>query len=148
MLEMDMVDACYNYFFSNTDSFKMVVREVPFLSRCIDLVLITKELTTVTIEFKIKNWRKALEQARNHKLGADKSYICLPEKKLNIELVKLLEQEQVGLYFFNPEAPCIIKECYPAPFNKRKVDIFGDMLVQKAIDISKKTYYSKTIHSS
>jgi len=138
MFEMDMVNACYDYFFSNTDNFKMVAREVPFLSRCIDLVLITKEFTTVTIEFKINNWRKALEQAKNHKLGADRAYICLPEKKLNIELVKLLEQEQVGLYFFNPEAPCIIKEYYPAPFNKRKVDIFGEMLLQKALDISEK----------
>ena len=138
MLEMDMVDACYNYFFANTDCFKMVVREVPFLSRCIDLVLITKESTSVTIEFKINNWRKALEQAKNHKLGADRSYICLPERKLNVELIKLLEQEQIGLYIYNPEAPCIINESYPAPFNKRKVDVFGEMLLRTACDISEK----------
>jgi hypothetical protein len=145
MFEMDMVDACYKYFFSNNDDFELVVCEVPFLSRCIDMVLITKETQIITIEFKIKNWRKALEQAKNHKLGADKSYICLPEKTLSGELTKLLEQEQIGLYIYNPEAPCIINECYPAPYNKKKVDIFGKMLIQTTFDIFEKT---KTYHQT
>jgi hypothetical protein len=139
MLEIDMVDACYHYFVSNNDSFKMVVREVPFLSRCIDMVLITQESQIVTIEFKINNWRKALEQAKNHKLGADKSYICIPEKTPSREFTKLLEQEQIGLYIYNPEAPCIINECYPAPYNKKKVDIFGEMLIRTTFNISEKT---------
>lgn len=138
-----MVDACYNYFFSNNDDFKMVVCEVPFLSRCIDMVLITKESQIVTIEFKIKNWRKALQQARNHKLGADKSYICLPEKTLSKELTKVLEQEQIGLYIYKPGESCIINEYYPAPYNKRKVDIFSEMLIRTTFNISEKQLYHK-----
>ena len=134
-----MVDACYNFFFLNNNNFKIVVREVPFLSRCIDVVIITREHKSVTIEFKINNWRKALEQAKNHKLGADKSYICLPKKTFNIELLRLLEQEKIGLYVYDPNASCIITEYYPAPYNKKKVNIFGEMLVQTALDISKKT---------
>ncbi|HCC52824.1 MAG TPA: hypothetical protein DEQ30_12870 [Porphyromonadaceae bacterium] len=139
MLENDMVDTCYKYFLSNSDDFEFIVREVPFLSRCIDLVLVTKDYKTVTIEFKIKNWREALAQAKNHKLGADKSYICLPEKSPSIKLLELLDKEQIGLYLYNPSAPCIIAEYYPAPDNAKKISAFNDLLVRTTATIYENT---------
>ena len=138
MLEIDMVDVCYNHFLANNNNFVKVVREVPFLSRCIDIVIITKEFKSITIEFKIKDWRKAIEQAKNHKLGADKSYICLPEKKINKELVRLLEQEQIGLYIYNPNTSCVLNEYFSVPYNDNKIDLFNEMLLRTTIDISEK----------
>jgi hypothetical protein len=140
MLEKEMADACFNYFLSKNGKYECIVREVPFLSRCIDLVLITREYQTITIEFKINNWRKALEQAKNHKLGADKSYICIPEKKPNIEFIKLLKQEKIGLFLYNPTASCIINEYYTASINKYKINIFNEMLINTTISISKKNH--------
>jgi hypothetical protein len=136
MFEEEMVNNCFKYFFSKHDEFERVVREVPFLSRCIDLVLITKESQSITIEFKIKNWRKAIEQAKNHKLGADKSYICLPEMKLSFELINLLKNEKIGLFLYNPTASCLLNEYYPASINKNKIIIFNEMLINTAYSIS------------
>jgi hypothetical protein len=138
MFEMDMVNACYNYFLSNDANLSDVICEVPFLSRCIDMVLLTKDKQTVTIEFKIKNWRQALVQAKNHKLGADRSYICLPERNPSEELLNILEREEIGLYLFNPSSSCIIHEFVPAPHNKKKIDIFNNMLITTAKNISEK----------
>jgi len=138
MLEIDMVNVCYNHFMANHNDYNKVVREVPFLSRCIDIVIITNELKSITIEFKIKNWRKAIEQAKNHKLGADKSYICLPEKKINNELFRLLQQEQIGLFIYNPNSTSILSEYYSVPYNDNKIDLFGEMLLRNTIDISEK----------
>jgi len=147
MFEIDMVNTCYDYFLSCNNDYTKVVREVPFLSRCIDIVLITKESKSITIEFKINNWRKALEQAKNHKLGADKAYICLPEKNFSKELIYLLEQEQIGLYIFNPNSSCIIKEYYSIPFNDRKVNLFGEILLQTTTDLSEKLVNNNVISS-
>lgn len=52
--------------------------EAALLGRSVDLALLqTNALWTV--EFKKRDWRRALEQARDHLLGADYAYVCLAE---------------------------------------------------------------------
>lgn len=125
-----MVDDCYEYLI-HLDNFTNVVREVPFLSRCIDMVMITQEKETITVEFKIKNWRHALEQVKSHKLGADKAYICLPIKKPSEELLYALTKEHVGLYLYSPDNPEMMHEYLPAPINSSKVEAFASLLQEK-----------------
>ncbi len=125
-----MVDECYDYLV-NLDSFTNVIREVPFLSRCIDMVLITNSNETITVEFKIKNWRHALEQVKSHKLGADRAYICLPIKKPSEELLSALVHENVGLYIYDPGNQEIMYEYLPAPPNNNKIDAFASILHNK-----------------
>lgn len=125
-----MVNECYQYLM-HSDNFINVVREVPFLSRCIDMVMLTREKETITIEFKVKNWRHALEQVKSHKLGADRAYICLPIKKPSIELLDALIKEQVGLYLYFPDNKEMMYEYLPAPRNLSKVDAFASLLQEK-----------------
>jgi phosphoenolpyruvate synthase/pyruvate phosphate dikinase len=127
MLELEMADACYDYL-TKYDEYTNIVREVPFLSRCIDLVLISSSGEIISIEFKIKNWRHAIEQAKNHMLGADKAYICLPEKNLSTALLDALEDSAIGLYLYSPDKPDIMIEAVPAPRNNHKVTAFQTML--------------------
>jgi hypothetical protein len=137
MFEIEMVTDCYHYLKNNYPNCDSIVREVPFLSRCIDMVIFTKDKRTITIEFKIKNWRKALEQAKNHRLGADKSYICLPSKKLSEDLLDLLRTENIGLFLYNPNLKYSpMDEFFPAPLNNKKIKIFNDMLINTAHNIS------------
>ena len=130
MLEVDMVDMCYNYLIKS-NSYTKLVREVPFLSRCIDLAMITKENETITIEFKMKDWRHALEQVKSHKLGADKAYICLPVKKPSKILENALIEESVGLYLYLPEENNPMYEYMPAPKNEDRVEAFSTVLQNK-----------------
>jgi hypothetical protein len=72
---------------------------VPVLGRCVDLVFI-KQGKIHTVEFKIHDVRRAVRQARDHKLAADYSYICLPEKEITEPIYELILDAGVGLFFF------------------------------------------------
>ncbi len=126
MLEIEMADACYNYL--TKYEYKNIVREVPFLSRCIDLVLVSATGEVISIEFKMKNWRHAIEQAKNHMLGADRAYICLPNKKPSQSLLDALEHAHIGLYLYSPNDVELMIEAVPAPSNNHKVNAFQSML--------------------
>ena len=135
MLEATMVDNCYEYF-SNNCIYNRIEKEVPFLSRCIDMVLIVRECETITIEFKINNWRQAIRQAKNHMLGADRAYICLPKREPSIELVNALHEAGIGLFLYCIDDDQTIFECLPAPVNKKKVKVFNTQLLNTLDRIS------------
>lgn len=104
MTENDMVVDCYEKLQTN-DKIKTVLLEVPYLSRCIDMVLVDEYDKIITIEFKLKNWKKALEQARDHSLGSDKPYICIPKpKKISDNLLEESRKKGVGIFFYDSES--------------------------------------------
>lgn len=112
-----MAEAGYDFFCSQSQ-YKMIKQEVPFLSRCIDLVLVDEEEKIISIEYKISNWRHAIEQATNHKLGADEAYICLPERKISEELRKAIYTAGLGLLFYNAQRnDCIYKVIAPPEYS-------------------------------
>lgn len=98
---------------------KNIYLEIPFLTRCIDMVII-EDRKIISIEFKISDWRKAIKQARDHLLGVDKAYICLParKKEINKELRNLLEEYGIGLYFFYRDNKNPLEEIIPAKKSK------------------------------
>ena len=51
--------------------------EAPILGRSVDLVYLAGD-DLITIEFKLRDWKRGLQQARDHQIGADFSYVCLP----------------------------------------------------------------------
>ena len=127
MIEEEMMTIGFNYLM-NQNQFKAVKQEVPFLSRCIDIVLIDNSDVIISIEFKVKNWRHAIEQAVNHKLGADMSYICLPKRKISDVLRKSLEESGVGLLIFDKNSEEIITKAVSAASNSSNILAFRQML--------------------
>jgi hypothetical protein len=101
--EAEMVYDCFNKL--KTDhQYKEIVLEVPYLSRCIDMVLVDDEYKIISIEFKLRDWRKAIQQAKDHKLGSDKAYICLPRpKKVSNQLMEECKKNNIGIYFYNKD---------------------------------------------
>lgn len=87
--------------------------QVPFLSRCIDMVILDGE-EVISIEFKLHDWRKAIVQSRDHLLGVDRAYICIPARE-NISKILLenLKEHGIGLYFFYRDSEPL-KEVLPA----------------------------------
>jgi len=54
----------------------------------------------ITVEFKIHDWRRAIRQARDHRLAADLAYVCMPKRQLTSALREDLRKNGVGLFFF------------------------------------------------
>src|SRR5690554_965307 len=102
MTEADMVFDCYKKI-KKADRYKEVVLEVPYLSRSIDMVIVDQEDSIISIEFKLYNWKKALEQAKDHRLGSDKAYICMPEPAngFSQQFKDELINNGIGLFVYN-----------------------------------------------
>jgi hypothetical protein len=109
MNERQMQNECWQYF-DKSGKFKECMLEVPFLSRCIDIVLVTKDNQIISIECKLKDWKQALRQALDHSLGADKSFILMPERKFPDSFICALRGEGIGLLVYHPGEPILVKE--------------------------------------
>lgn len=104
MYEIDMVNDCYSKL-SNIPNLRTVILEVPYLSRCIDMVIVDELYNIITVEFKLKNWQQAILQAKDHSLGADEAYICIPKpKRISDKLIEASNKTGVGILFWNPDA--------------------------------------------
>lgn len=72
--------------------------EVPYISRSIDLVYVDDSGRPVVVEFKRRNWRRAIDQARFCLSGCERVYICMPEDSLTPEALRCAEQEGIGVF--------------------------------------------------
>ncbi len=93
--------------------------EVPCLSRCIDLIILERGVTTA-IEFKLKDWRRGLSQAREHLLAVDTSIVCLPWRRTTDEMMQAFSSSGVGLSLFPGDGPWAFKEVVSPSRSKEK----------------------------
>lgn len=89
-------------------------KEVPLYNRVIDAVLL-KDNRLITVEFKIKDWRRALGQIKTHLLAADYAYLCMPKIKVPEALMPLLSRMGVGLWLFDVEKKTLAEMLKPEP---------------------------------
>jgi hypothetical protein len=68
--------------------------EVPIFSASCDM-LIYNNGDIHAIEFKLKNWRQAINQAARHKLAVDYCWICMPQVYQNA--IEYAAKKQVGV---------------------------------------------------
>jgi len=76
--------------------------EVPLLGRSVDLVM-KRGRHIITIEFKLHDWRRAIKQARDHRLAADFAYICMPRRQATQALQDALREDGIGLFYYIAE---------------------------------------------
>lgn len=70
--------------------------EVGAVTRSIDAVLVDEEGGTTALEFKIRDWRKALMQARDHQVLCNRAAICMPRRHPTDELLDALQATGIG----------------------------------------------------
>jgi hypothetical protein len=71
---------------------------VPSMSRCVDIAVRARAKDEIlTIELKLANWRRALRQARDHLLAADRAYVCVPAIKLTASCIGECRSRGIGL---------------------------------------------------
>jgi hypothetical protein len=63
----------------------IIGKEIELGAKRIDLVCVSKQTgKIVTIELKVKNWKKALRQAWSYRACANESYIAIPEERVGL----------------------------------------------------------------
>lgn len=77
---------------------KKAKEKIFVLNRCVDIVYINENKELITIEIKLHDWRKAIRQAIDHQMYADRAYICMPQyTKVGKPLIDELSKYGVGL---------------------------------------------------
>ena len=77
--------------------------EVPFFSRSIDLVFTDTDEKYYAVEFKLKNWKRAIVQAKCYMLGAEFTFICIPKNIHNKNIEEEILSNDCGLILFDME---------------------------------------------
>lgn len=80
-----------------------VACNVPMLGRCADMVYM-KGRSVFSIEFKLRDWRRAIKQARDHRLAADYVYVCMPRRANVDAILPEARAAGVGFMFYDDEA--------------------------------------------
>lgn len=118
-LEIELIKPVADYFKSLGYRVRQEVRIGFFRA---DIVAF-KEENIIAVELKIKNWKKAVIQAKNYQLGADYVFIAVPLMKSFNILRKAqcnLENEGIGLLVVN-EKNCMVSKLINAKKSKRKM---------------------------
>jgi hypothetical protein len=105
-----------------------VSHEVPLLGRTVDLVYIVED-SVFTVEFKMHDWRRAISQARDHLLGADYAYICMPKRRITEGLRVELEKAGVGLAFYKEDDEWPFEIAVSAPRSRETWSVARAILV-------------------
>lgn len=81
--------------------------EVPVFCRSVDLVIQEKHSAEISaIEFKLHDWKRAIQQVQSVGLCFDHLYICLPKPKTDSSTTKISDscrKSGVGLIFYDTE---------------------------------------------
>ncbi|MBU0498106.1 MAG: hypothetical protein KKC68_00200 [Candidatus Thermoplasmatota archaeon] len=81
-----------------------------------------KKNEVLAVELKLKEWNKALIQARNYQLGADYVYIGIPLLRAGSLLRKkqtILESEGIGVYTINEKSGAVHQLLPAQPSSKK-----------------------------
>lgn len=95
MTEFEFVSSTVSLIRSRHPHVKMCV-EAPIMGRSVDVAFIRGN-RTVAIEFKLKDWKRAIVQASDYKLACDLAYICLPQARISEEVIKCARINGVGI---------------------------------------------------
>ena len=77
--------------------------QVPLYNRVIDLVAIDQEDNLIGIEFKLKDWKRALVQAMAHLNALDFVYVCLPGGSYLERLKRDAMESGIGVMIYDDD---------------------------------------------
>jgi len=104
--------------------------EAALLGRSVDLAYL-HDGAVCTVEFKKKDWRRALAQAHDHLLGADFAYICLAEQVPTAELLTAAHEAGIGVLAFSIGTDWPFEVVMPATRSNETWVVARDRLVQQ-----------------
>lgn len=105
--------------------------EIGLFNRSIDMLLFDRR-NLLSIEFKIKDWKKAIRQIRDHQIAADYSYLCMPKRKVSSELQSSLEEYGIGLWLYDMTRNELAKEV-EARKSSTQCSFYRNMLINRLL---------------
>jgi len=108
----------------------LACREVSLLGRCVDLAFIQQK-RLVTVEFKLRNWRKALSQAVDHLLAADHAYVCMPRRVVSDVMREEFSKVGVGLFFYRGRGDWPFETVIEAPKSMETWSVARSLLLER-----------------
>lgn len=88
-----------------------VFLEVPLMSRCVDIVAVHRESGNVSaIECKLRDWKRAMTQARSHAIACDSVAICIPHREASAALLESCKSVGVGLMMIDADTGTLRNE--------------------------------------
>ena len=99
--EHELIHPVYTHF---APSAEIIFYEVPIGFCRADMIVFQKDNTSIAIELKLADWKKALIQAQNYQLATDFVYLAFPFSKCELVLKrakKKLQQKGIGLLSVN-----------------------------------------------
>jgi hypothetical protein len=93
--------------FATREGFSLQVAELPFYEYSIDLYgFCRKQNSTIAIELKLSNWKRALRQAILYQLCSDFVYIAMPESSTKRVDLDALRENAIGLIAVRDSGRC------------------------------------------
>ena len=86
----------------------LIERDQSFKLKSLESVFFVKKI--ISIEAKIKNWKKAFEQAWLNEFFASESYVLLPHNTINAHVIEYSQKLGVGVIAHEAKKSVIIKE--------------------------------------
>jgi hypothetical protein len=90
---------------------------------CIADIVAIKNETVMAVELKLRDWKKAIIQAKNYQLSADFVYLAFPlNRSFNVlkKAEHILKKENIGLLIIK-EDNCEVRKIINAGKSKRKI---------------------------
>ena len=118
-LEIELIHPVVNYFEKKNFIVKREIR----IGFCRADIVAFKKNNVTAVELKLKDWKKAIVQAKNYQLGADYVYLAFPLLKSYNVLRKaetILQKEGIGLLVIN-EKDSSVKKIINSKKSKKKM---------------------------
>lgn len=102
--------------------------EVKLYARTVDMLFISKETGVIEIamEFKLRDWKTAIQQALSYQIIADYTYVVLYYKNINKVNLERLEKYGIGLISASTD-------CFEILLKSKKNDMFVKELHEKVM---------------
>lgn len=117
--ELELVKPVSNYFMHKNYKVRYEVR----IGYCRADIVAFKKDVVVGVELKIRDWKKAIVQAKNYQLGCDFVFLAVPLLKVYNILRKAefcLKKEGIGLLVIN-DKNCDVRKIIDAKPSKKQI---------------------------
>ena len=92
---------------------------VPLYNRVVDLAAIDKDGMLIGIEFKLRDWRRAINQALVNSNSFDFIYVCLPGGRYLNKLKEKAKKHGIGVMLYDPEKKTVKVELEAQRINRQ-----------------------------
>jgi len=92
-------------------------REVALMGRSADLVFLHDE-KLYSVEFKLHDWRRALNQAKDHRIGVERAYVCMPGRAVTQAMMDEATALGIGFLLYQDNEDWPFSVVLPAKENE------------------------------